>query len=59
MATNTNVTLTPGSIGGGTTTADFLGRSLYSGDKRLAGSLRDFRIYGTALSADQVASLVP
>ncbi|MGW1781161.1 hypothetical protein ACWCQQ_18740 [Streptomyces sp. NPDC002143] len=29
-ARNTNVTITPGAIGGGTTTADYFGRSLYS-----------------------------
>jgi hypothetical protein len=29
---NTSVTLTPGSIGNGTTTADYIGRSPYSAD---------------------------
>lgn len=55
----TNVTITPGAIGGGTTTANYLGRSVYDADRRLSGSLRDFRIYDTALSAADVAALVP
>lgn len=58
VAENTNTTTTPGSIGGGTTTANYLGRSNYTGDKRLAGSLRDFRLYDRALSADEVTTLV-
>lgn len=56
---NTNVTTTPGSIGGGVTTANYLGRSVYNADKRLAGSLRDVRIYDTALTAGEVAALAP
>jgi GH43 family beta-xylosidase len=59
VATNTNVTVKPSDIGAGATTVNYLARSVYSGDKRLAGSLRDFRIYDTALTANQVASLVP
>ncbi|WP_230005577.1 LamG domain-containing protein, partial [Microbacterium sp. Bi128] len=58
VAENTNTTTTPGSIGNGTTTANYLGRSSYTPDKRLAGSLRDFRLYDRALSADEVKSLV-
>lgn len=59
VAQNTNVTITPGSIGGGVTTANYLGRSVYNADKRLAGSLRDVRIYDAALSASEVTALVP
>ncbi|GAA1059997.1 family 43 glycosylhydrolase [Agromyces bracchium] len=59
VAQNTNVTITPGSIGGGVTTANHLGRSVYTSDRTLAGSLRDFRIYDTALSASEVAALAP
>ncbi|GAA2042196.1 hypothetical protein GCM10009819_30660 [Agromyces tropicus] len=59
VAENTSVALTPGSIGGGTTTANHLGRSVYTSDKTLAGSLRDVRIYDAALSASEVADLVP
>ncbi|RVX42031.1 glycosyl hydrolase family 43 [Nonomuraea polychroma] len=54
---NTNVTITPGSIGGGTTTANYLGRSLYSADRLFQGKLRDFRIYDRAISADEVKAL--
>lgn len=58
VAENSNTTTTPGELGGGTTTANYLGRSTYTPDKRLAGSLRDFRVYDRALSADEVAGLV-
>ncbi|WP_137843056.1 family 43 glycosylhydrolase [Microbacterium sp. 2FI] len=59
VGVNTNVTLTPGSIGGGVTTANYLGRSVYNADRTLAGSLRDVRIYDTALPAADVAALAP
>ncbi|QFR01217.1 LamG domain-containing protein [Streptomyces phaeolivaceus] len=54
-ARKTNVTITPGAIGGGTTTANYIGRSLYANDKYFKGRMRDFRIYDRALSASQVA----
>ena len=57
VARKTGVTITPGNIGGGTTTANYLGRSVYSGDKYLKGQVRDFRIYNRALSADEVREL--
>lgn len=57
VARKTGVTITPGSIGGGTTTANYLGRSVYTGDKYLKGQVRDFRIYNRALSADEVREL--
>jgi hypothetical protein len=57
VARKTGVTITPGSIGGGTTTANYLGRSVYSGDKYLKGQVRDFRIYNRALPADEVREL--
>lgn len=59
VAENTNTTTTPGAIGGGKTSANYLGRSNYTPDRRLAGSLRDFRVYDHALTADEVQSLVP
>ncbi|MGP2481149.1 immunoglobulin-like domain-containing protein, partial [Listeria monocytogenes] len=37
----------------------YLGRSNYTPDKRLAGSLRGFRLYDRALAADEVTTLVP
>ncbi|MFE4833362.1 immunoglobulin-like domain-containing protein [Arthrobacter sp. NPDC056691] len=57
VARKTGVTITPGSIGGGTTTANYLGRSVYAGDKYLKGQVRDFRVYNRALSADEVREL--
>ncbi len=58
VAENTNTTTTPGQIGGGTTTKNYLGRSNYTPDKLLAGSIRDFRLYDGALSATQVQGLI-
>ncbi|MFI1486440.1 LamG domain-containing protein [Streptomyces sp. NPDC020747] len=53
---NTSVTVTPGSIGGGATTADYIGRSLFSADKYFKGKIRDFRIYDRALSSGEVVN---
>lgn len=53
-ARNTDVTITPGAIGGGTTTANYLGRSLYADDKYFDGRMRDFRVYNRALSSSEV-----
>lgn len=55
----TGVTITPGSIGGGTTTANWIGRSLYSVDKYLKGSVRNFRIFNAALTQQEVTALSP
>jgi beta-xylosidase len=57
VARNTGVTITPASIGGGTTTANYLGKSNYTSDKLLNGRLRDFRLYDRALSESEVAEL--
>lgn len=54
-ARNTNVTITPSAIGNGTTTADYIGRSLYSTDLYFKGRMRDFRLYDRALAANEVA----
>ncbi|MEE6274530.1 immunoglobulin-like domain-containing protein, partial [Georgenia sp. MJ206] len=59
VGVNTGVTIKPGEIGGGTTAANYLGRSVYTADRYLAGSLRDVRIYDAALSASEVAALHP
>ncbi|MFJ9558994.1 LamG domain-containing protein [Streptomyces fuscichromogenes] len=56
-ARNTSVTITPGAIGGGTTTADYIGRSLYSSDLYFKGRMRDFRVYNRALSASEVQAV--
>ena len=53
----TGVTIVPGDIGGGRTTANYIGRSVYNGDKYLKGKVRDFRIYNRALSATEVRDL--
>ena len=55
VAINNSMTLTPSSLGN--TTQDFLGKSQFSADPALQGSIDDFRIYGTALSAQQIAQL--
>ena len=44
VATQTGVTITPGSIGSGTTTANYLGRSVYHADAYLRGRVRNLRI---------------
>jgi hypothetical protein len=53
-ARNTGITITPGAIGGGTTLANYIGRSLYSSDLYFKGRMRDFRIYNRALSSSEV-----
>ncbi|MFI6035093.1 family 43 glycosylhydrolase [Streptomyces sp. NPDC051315] len=57
VARNTSVTITPGAIGSGTTTANHLGKSVYSGDKLFKGRMRDFRVYDRALAASEVEQL--
>ena len=54
---NTSVGITPGSIGSGTTTANYIGKSVYSGDKLFKGRIRDFRVYDRALAASEVEQL--
>jgi beta-xylosidase len=53
----TGVTIKPGDIGDGRTTANYIGRSVYSGDRYLKGRVRDFSIYNRALSVDEVREL--
>ncbi|WP_238011763.1 immunoglobulin-like domain-containing protein [Dactylosporangium sp. AC04546] len=57
VAQNTGVTVDPGTIGGGVTADNWIGRSLYAADKRLKGQVRDFRLYDRALAAADVAAL--
>lgn len=54
---NTSVTVTPGAIGSGTTTANHIGRSVYSDDKLFKGRIRDFRVYDRALAGSEVEQL--
>ncbi|WP_183098548.1 family 43 glycosylhydrolase [Nocardioides pelophilus] len=53
----TDVTIAPGDIGDGRTTANYIGRSVYNGDRYLKGKVRDFRIYNRALTAAEVSDL--
>ncbi|MFD5257320.1 family 43 glycosylhydrolase [Streptomyces bobili] len=57
VARNTSVTVTPGSIGSGITTANHIGKSLFSGDKLFKGKMRDFRVYNRALAPGEVLEL--
>ncbi|MGN9911248.1 family 43 glycosylhydrolase [Phytohabitans sp. LJ34] len=57
VSRNSSVTITPGSIGAGLTTANYIGRSLYSGDRYFRGKVRDFRVYERAISATEVDQL--
>ncbi|MER5514350.1 family 43 glycosylhydrolase [Streptomyces sp. NPDC002763] len=54
---NTAVTITPGAIGSGSTVANYIGRSVYSGDRLFKGRIRDFRVYDRALAGDEVGQL--
>lgn len=56
---STEITITPGSLGGGKTTSNHIGKSNYEADRLLQGSVRNFRIYDNALSASDVADLAP
>ncbi|MFC4069787.1 family 43 glycosylhydrolase [Actinoplanes subglobosus] len=57
VATNTAVSVLPSAIGGGTTTANYFGKSNYTGDRLLKGRMRDVRVYDRALSAGEVETL--
>lgn len=57
VARNTSVTITPGAIGSGATTANHIGKSVYSGDKLFNGRMRDFRVYDRALAGSEVEQL--
>ncbi|MBW8781514.1 MAG: alginate lyase family protein [Verrucomicrobia bacterium] len=53
---NTAMTLTPSSLGN--TTLNYLGKSQFSADAYLTGRVDEFRIYGRALSATELTSLI-
>ncbi|MEU4427343.1 family 43 glycosylhydrolase [Actinoplanes sp. NPDC024001] len=57
VATNENVSIRPSAIGGGATSANYLGRSLYAGDRYFQGRMRDVRVYDRAITAGEVAAL--
>ncbi|KAK3360603.1 concanavalin A-like lectin/glucanase domain-containing protein [Lasiosphaeria hispida] len=55
--TNTAAITAPGLITRGNTANNYIGRSVYTQDKYLAGSVRNFRLYDNALSAPEIAKL--
>lgn len=55
VGTNTNMTLTPASLGA--TNQNWIGRSQYPADPYLNGSVDDFQIYSRALTSTEVAAL--
>ncbi|MFD4635690.1 immunoglobulin-like domain-containing protein [Lentzea sp. NPDC058436] len=57
VARTTGVTTRPSDIGGGITTANHLGRSVYAADKPLLGRMKNVRLYDRALSGAEVAAL--
>jgi large repetitive protein len=57
VARNSSISLTPGSIGGGTTTADYIGKSNYASDNLLNGKVRNFRVYDRALGQAEITEL--
>jgi Concanavalin A-like lectin/glucanases superfamily len=56
VGTNSSMTLDPAMLGN--TTANTIGQSQFSADPHLTGSVDDFRIYPSAMTPQQVASLV-
>ncbi|WP_084039359.1 family 43 glycosylhydrolase [Demequina sp. NBRC 110053] len=54
-----SITLSPSDIGDGVTTRNLIGWSNYAADNRLAGTVRNFRIYDRALDAGAVEALDP
>ncbi|MGQ4358422.1 family 43 glycosylhydrolase [Streptomyces sp. SAS_272] len=57
VARNTSLTVTPGAVGSGNTTANYIGKSLYSTDKLFKGRIRDFRVYNRALAPGEVLAV--
>jgi alpha-L-arabinofuranosidase len=56
VATNTNMTLSPSSLG--STTNNWIGKSQYDADPLLNATVDEFQIYGRALSSPEVQSLM-
>ena len=57
VATNTSVSILPSAIGAGTTTANYIGKSLYAPDALFKGQMRDFRVFNRALTAAEAGQL--
>lgn len=53
----TGVTIKPGDIGDGRTSANYIGRSVYTADRYLEGRVRDFRLWNRALTGTEVRDL--
>lgn len=51
------VTIAPGEIGGGSTSANYVGRSVFSGDRYLDGAVRDVRVHDRAITAEEARLL--
>lgn len=56
VGTNINMTLSPSDLG--ITTQNWIGKSQFSTDPNLAGSIDDFRIYNRALSIKELRELI-
>ncbi len=54
VAENTNVTARPADIGGGSTLANYLGKSVYNADNLFRGQMREFALYNRALSGQEI-----
>ncbi len=51
---NDKTTIRPSDLGGGVTAANYLGRSVYSGDRFFKGSMKNVRLYNRALPGAEV-----
>ncbi|KAK2056584.1 family 43 glycosyl hydrolase [Colletotrichum caudatum] len=56
VARNEDVNVDPKDIGNGVTTANYVGKSLYSSDKLFKGRIREFAIFNRSLTAAEVLS---
>ncbi|GLY47094.1 family 43 glycosylhydrolase [Lentzea sp. NBRC 102530] len=57
VARTTGVTTRPSDLGGGITTANYLGRSVYAADRPFLGRMKNVRLYHRALPGNEVAAL--
>ncbi|GKT50454.1 Y+L amino acid transporter 2 [Colletotrichum spaethianum] len=56
VARNEDVNVDPKNIGQGVTTANYIGKSLYSSDKLFKGQIREFAIFNRSLTAAEILS---
>ncbi|GKT56139.1 endo-1,4-beta-xylanase [Colletotrichum tofieldiae] len=56
VARNEDVNVDPKNIGNGITTANYIGKSVYSGDKLFKGQIREFAIFNRSLTAAEILS---